>query len=79
MLEHPAVAEAGVIGKPDAIAFEVVKAFIALKPGHEPDDALRQDLLGFAAAWSSYQEGQGLPSRVVGSGARFGGNAATTC
>jgi acetyl-CoA synthetase len=48
LLEHPAVAEAGVIGKPDPVAFEVVKAFIALKPGHEPSDALRQDLLGFA-------------------------------
>jgi acetyl-CoA synthetase len=48
LLEHPAVAEAGVIGKPDPVALEVVKAFIALKPGHEPTDALRQELLGFA-------------------------------
>jgi acetyl-CoA synthetase len=48
LLEHPAVAEAGVIGKPDPMALEVVKAFVALKPGHEPSDALRQELLGFA-------------------------------
>jgi len=48
LLEHPAVAEAGVIGKPDPVALEVVKAFIALKPDHEPSEALRQDLLGFA-------------------------------
>jgi acetyl-CoA synthetase len=48
LLEHPAVAEAGVIGKPDPVAFEVVKAFVALKPGHEPSDALRRELLGFA-------------------------------
>ena len=48
MLEHPAVAEAGVIGKPDPVAFEIVKAFVALKPGHEGNDELRQELLGFA-------------------------------
>ena len=48
LLEHPAVAEAGVIGKPDPVAGELVKAFVALKSGFEPDDALRRDLLGFA-------------------------------
>ncbi|MFC2046985.1 acetate--CoA ligase, partial [Chloroflexota bacterium] len=36
LLEHPAVAEAGVIGKPDPLAIEVVKAFVALKGGYEP-------------------------------------------
>jgi acetyl-CoA synthetase len=48
LLEHPAVAEAGVIGKPDPVSGELVKAFIALKSGFEPDEALRRDLLGFA-------------------------------
>jgi acetyl-CoA synthetase len=48
LLEHPAVAEAGVIGKPDPVALEVVKAFVALKPGHEPTEALKRELLGFA-------------------------------
>jgi acetyl-CoA synthetase len=48
LLEHPAVAEAGVIGKPDPVAFEIVKAFVALKPGYEPGDPLRRDLLAFA-------------------------------
>jgi acetyl-CoA synthetase len=48
LLEHHAVAEAGVIGKPDPVSGELVKAFIALKSGFEPDEALRRDLLGFA-------------------------------
>jgi acetyl-CoA synthetase len=48
LMEHPAVAEAGVIGKPDPVAMEVVKAFVALKPGHEAGEALRRELLGFA-------------------------------
>ena len=47
-MEHPAVAEAGVIGKPDPMQLETVKAFVALKPGHEASEALRRDLLGFA-------------------------------
>jgi acetyl-CoA synthetase len=48
LMEHPAVAEAGVIGKPDPTIGEVVKAFVALKPGHEPSEALRLELVGFA-------------------------------
>ncbi|MEZ4647340.1 MAG: acetate--CoA ligase [Candidatus Eisenbacteria bacterium] len=38
LLEHPAVAESAAIGKPDPVNMEVVKAFVALKPGHVPDD-----------------------------------------
>jgi acetyl-CoA synthetase len=48
LMEHPAVAEAGVIGKPDPIIGEVVKAFVALRKGYEPSEALRKELLGFA-------------------------------
>ncbi len=48
LMEHPAVAEAGVIGKPDPVALEIVKAFVALKAGHEPTDQLRKELLGHA-------------------------------
>jgi acetyl-CoA synthetase len=50
LIEHKAVAEAGVIGKPDPVAMEIVKAFVSLKDGFEPSDALRRDLLGFARA-----------------------------
>jgi acetyl-CoA synthetase len=47
-MEHPAVAEAGVIGKPDPVAMEVVKAFVSLKDGYAPTPALRRELLAFA-------------------------------
>ncbi|HSQ02927.1 MAG TPA: acetate--CoA ligase, partial [Burkholderiales bacterium] len=48
LMEHPAVAEAGVIGKPDPMQFETVKAFVSLKRGYEASEALRRELLGFA-------------------------------
>jgi acetyl-CoA synthetase len=48
LMEHPAIAEAGVIGIPDPMIGEVVKAFVSLKKGFEPSQALRKELLGHA-------------------------------
>ncbi len=48
LMEHPAVAEVGVIGRPDEVAGAVVKAFVSLKPGYEVDEALRLDLRAHA-------------------------------
>ena len=48
LVEHPAVAEAGVIGKPDPVAGEIVKAFVALRPGFEPSEELALAILGHA-------------------------------
>ena len=48
LMDHPAVAEAGVIGRPDAMVHEVVTAFVTLNPGFVAGEALRRELLGFA-------------------------------
>ncbi|MFM9023979.1 MAG: acetate--CoA ligase [Planctomycetaceae bacterium] len=48
LLEHPAVAEAGVIGKPDPVAREIVKAFVALKDGCPGDEPQRRSIIAHA-------------------------------
>jgi acetyl-CoA synthetase len=47
LIKHPAVALAAVIGKPDALRTEIVKAFVVLKEGHSPSDALAADIQSF--------------------------------
>lgn len=44
LLEHPAVVEVGVIGKPDPIRGEIVKAFVVLKPSYRPTETLKKKL-----------------------------------
>jgi acetyl-CoA synthetase len=47
LMEHPAVVEAGVIGKPDPVAGEIVKAFVTLRAGCQPGEQLRRELIAF--------------------------------
>ena len=48
LMEHDAVAEVGVIGVPDETSGEIVKAYVALKPGHEASEDLKLELMGHA-------------------------------
>ena len=43
LIEHAAVAEAGVIGIPDPVRGEIIKAFIALRAGYEPSEELKEE------------------------------------
>ncbi len=45
--EHPAVAESAVVGKPDELRGEIVKAHVILAPGHDPSDALKVEIQDF--------------------------------
>ncbi|MBI5836715.1 MAG: AMP-binding protein [Candidatus Eisenbacteria bacterium] len=47
LLEHPAVAESAAVSKPDPVNMEVVKAFVVLKPGHEPGPDLELEIMNF--------------------------------
>jgi acetyl-CoA synthetase len=48
IMEHPAVAEAAAIGKPDEVAGNTIMAFVALKAGHKPGPELERDLMAHA-------------------------------
>jgi 2-aminobenzoate-CoA ligase len=47
LMKHEAVAECGVIGAPDEERGQIVKAFVVVKPGYEPGDALAAELQTF--------------------------------
>jgi acetyl-CoA synthetase len=47
LVEYPDIVEAGVIGKPDALRGEIIKAFVVLKPGVEPSDDLKDNIAKF--------------------------------
>lgn len=54
LIEHSAVAEAGVIGKPDELRGEIVKAFITLRPGYKPTEELKEDITKFVKTRLAY-------------------------
>ncbi|MBI4597527.1 MAG: acetate--CoA ligase [Candidatus Omnitrophica bacterium] len=47
LVAHPAVAEAGVIGKPDELRGNIIKAFVALRKGYQPSEQLKKEIADF--------------------------------
>jgi len=56
LIGHPSVALAAVVGKPDPVRTEIVKAFIVLKPGFAPSDALAAEVRDFVRTKLSAHE-----------------------
>src|SRR5437867_11755459 len=56
LIRHPAVALAAVVGKPDPVRTEIVKAFVVLKPGAAASDALAAEIQGFVKTRLSAHE-----------------------
>ena len=47
LIQHPAVAEAAVIGKPDELRGQIIKAFVTLRAGHTPSEELKKSIADF--------------------------------
>ena len=47
LVAHPAVAEAGVIGKPDEVRGQIIKAFVSLRKGYQPSEPLKKEIADF--------------------------------
>ena len=62
LMRHPAIAMAAAVGKPDALRTEIVKAFLVLKPGVSPSDALVADVQAFVRTRLSAHE---YPREVI--------------
>jgi len=56
LIKHPAVALAAAVGKPDPVRTEIVKAFVTLKPGYMPSDALAAEIQAFVRTRLSAHE-----------------------
>jgi acetyl-CoA synthetase len=56
LIKHPAVALAAVVGKPDPVRTEIVKAFIVLKSGYQASDALAGEVRDFVRTRLSAHE-----------------------
>lgn len=62
LLTHPAVATAGVVGKPDPLRTEIVKAYIVLKPGVEPSPHTEQEIVNYV---KSRLSGHNYPREIA--------------
>ena len=63
LLRHPAVEDAGIIGKTEPMKGNVIKAFISLKPGYTPSEDLKNEIRDFVKRYFS--------PRIVPEGSRF--------
>lgn len=61
LVEHKAVVEAGVIGKPDPVRGEIIKAFVVLQKGYRPSEKLKEELADYV---KSHLAGHAYPREI---------------